>query len=133
VRENGPAGGCGYGYSCVYTDAISWAAPNRPLPMIRDPRVVFDELFGVLKAGSTPAERAERLAEDRSILDWLMSSIARLQKTLGPADRSRLADYLEHVRRSNAASNRRRATAAASCGAPAVRSACPTPSASTSS
>jgi Protein of unknown function (DUF1552) len=42
------AGGCGYGYSCVYTDAISWAAPNRPLPMIRDPRVVFDELFGVL-------------------------------------------------------------------------------------
>jgi len=92
------AGGCGYGYSCVYTDAISWAAPNRPLPMIRDPRVVFDELFGVLKAGTTAAERAERLAEDRSILDWLMSSVARLAGTLGPADRSRLADYLEHVR-----------------------------------
>ena len=92
------AGGCGYGYSCVYTDAISWAAPNRPLPMIRDPRVVFDQLFGVLKAGTTAAERAERLAEDRSILDWLMSSVARLAGTLGPADRSRLADYLEHVR-----------------------------------
>jgi hypothetical protein len=92
------AGGCGNGYSCVYTDAISWAAPNRPLPMMRDPRVVFDNLFSVLKAGGTPAERAERLAEDRSILDWLLSSVARLQKTLGPADRSRLADYLEHVR-----------------------------------
>ena len=92
------AGGCGNGYSCVYTDAISWAAPNRPLPMIRDPRVVFDELFGVLKTGTTQGERAERFAEDRSILDWLLSSVARLQKTLGPADRSRLADYLEHVR-----------------------------------
>ena len=40
----------------------------------------------------------ERLAEDRSILDWLLSSVARLQKTLGPADRARLADYLDHVR-----------------------------------
>ena len=92
------AGGCGNGYSCVYTDAISWAAADRPLPMIRDPRIVFDRMFGVLKNGSTPAERAERLGEDRSILDWLLSSIARLQRTLGPADRSRLADYLEHVR-----------------------------------
>jgi hypothetical protein len=92
------AGGCGNGYSCVYTDAISWAAANRPLPMIRDPRVVFDRLFGVLEVGSTRAARAERLAEDRSILDWLMVSVARLQKTLGPGDRARLADYLDQVR-----------------------------------
>ncbi len=92
------AGGCGNGYSCAYTDAISWAAPNRPLPMIRDPRAVFDELFGVLKTGRTQAERAEKLAEDRSILDWLLSAVARLQKTLGPSDRARLADYLDQVR-----------------------------------
>ena len=45
------AGGCVYGYSCVYTDSISWASPTEPLPMIRDPRVVFDQLFGV---GATP-------------------------------------------------------------------------------
>ena len=92
------AGGCGNGYSCVYTDAISWTAPDRPLPMIRDPRVVFDKLFSVLKVGSTQAERAERLAEDRSILDWLLTSVARLQKRLGAADQARLSDYLEHVR-----------------------------------
>ena len=48
------AGGCSYGYSCTYTDSISWAAPDQPLPMIRDPRTVFDQLFGV---GATPAER----------------------------------------------------------------------------
>ena len=52
------AGGCAYNYSCVYTDSISWASPNEPLPMIRDPRVAFDMLFG---AGGTPEARAARL------------------------------------------------------------------------
>lgn len=66
--------------------------------MIRDPRIVFDELFGVLRSGTTPAQRAERLAEDCSILDWLIGSATRLRAILGPADRSRLADYLDHVR-----------------------------------
>ncbi len=38
------AGGCAYGYSCVYTDTVSWASPTEPLPMIRDPRAAFDQL-----------------------------------------------------------------------------------------
>ncbi|MEY4635952.1 MAG: hypothetical protein RJA55_1750, partial [Acidobacteriota bacterium] len=89
------AGGCSYGYSCTYTDSISWAAPDQPLPMVRDPRTVFDLLFGV---GATPAERKERRSEDQSILDWLGGAVARLNKNLGAADRARLADYLEDVR-----------------------------------
>jgi uncharacterized protein DUF1552 len=89
------SGGCSYGYSCAYTDSISWATPGQPLPMIRDPRVVFDQLFGV---GATPAERRERRAEDRSILDWLGSSVGRLKKEIGAADRARLDEYLENVR-----------------------------------
>src|SRR6202023_1795498 len=89
------AGGCSYGYSCTYTDSISWASPTQPLPMVRDPRVVFDQLFGV---GATPAERAERRAEDRSILDWIASSVGRLKSDLGAADRARLSDYLDDVR-----------------------------------
>jgi hypothetical protein len=48
------AGGCSYNYSCVYTDTISWSSPTEPLPMIRDPRAVFDQLFGV---GATPEAR----------------------------------------------------------------------------
>ena len=51
------SGGCAYGYACVYTDTISWADAETPLPMIRDPRYAFDQLFGV---GATPAERAAR-------------------------------------------------------------------------
>jgi hypothetical protein len=89
------SGGCSYGYSCAYTDSISWATPEQPLPMIRDPRVVFDQLFGV---GATPADRRERRAEDRSILDWLGTSVSRLKKGIGAADRARLDDYLENVR-----------------------------------
>jgi Protein of unknown function (DUF1552) len=89
------AGGCSYGYSCVYTDTISWASPTEPLPMIRDPRTAFDQLFGV---GATADERAERRAEDRSILDWISQDLARLKHSLGAADRARLSDYLDDIR-----------------------------------
>ncbi len=89
------AGGCSYGYSCVYTDTISWSAPNQPLPMIRDPRFAFDQLFGV---GATPEERKVRRQEDRSILDAITTSAGRLRNTLGPADRVRLEAYLHEVR-----------------------------------
>ena len=89
------AGGCSYGYSCVYTDSISWASPEEPLPMIRDPRVVFDTLFGV---GATPGERRERRAEDKSILDWINQDASRLRNTLGASDRARLQEYLDDIR-----------------------------------
>jgi len=89
------AGGCEYGYSCVYMDMISWAAPDQPLPMIRDPRAVFDQLFGV---GATPEDRALRRRENRSILDRISAAANRLKAELGPADRARLGDYLEDVR-----------------------------------
>jgi hypothetical protein len=89
------AGGCSYGYSCVYTDTISWAGPGDPLPMIRDPRVVFDQLFGI---GATPEERATRRMEDRSILDSITAAVGRLKRDLGSADRARLTDYLDDVR-----------------------------------
>jgi hypothetical protein len=91
------SGGCGFGYSCVYTDTISWAAANRPLPMIRDPRVVFDQMFGVLGSGTGDQRRKQR-QEDLSILDWVRASSKRLERKLGAADRVRLNDYLDNVR-----------------------------------
>ncbi|HTM25246.1 MAG TPA: DUF1552 domain-containing protein [Vicinamibacterales bacterium] len=89
------AGGCAYGYACVYTDTISWASPTEPLPMVRDPRAAFDQLFGV---GATPAERAANRKTDRSILDWVTSEVGQIAKTLGPADRVRLDQYLTEIR-----------------------------------
>src|SRR2546425_8749423 len=89
------AGGCTYGYSCIYTDTISWASPTNPLPMVRDPRVVFDQLFGV---GATPEERLTNLKADRSILDWINGQVQQLRRDLGPTDRARLNEYLENIR-----------------------------------
>ena len=89
------AGGCTYGYSCIYTDTISWSSPKTPLPMIRDPRVVFDQLFGV---GATPEERAASLKADRSILDWINGQVMQLKRSLGATDRQRLNDYLDNIR-----------------------------------
>jgi uncharacterized protein DUF1552 len=92
------AGGCGHGYSCVYTDTISWASPTTPLPMIRNPRAVFDQMFGVFGAGATSAERRAGRSDDRSILDWLGEAVARVKRDLGAADRARLDDYRDNVR-----------------------------------
>ena len=89
------SGGCAYGYACVYTDTISWASPTEPLPMIRDPRVAFDLIFG---AGGSPEERAARRRTNRSILDWIVDEVAYLKRELGPNDRERLDRYLEDVR-----------------------------------
>ncbi len=89
------AGGCTYNYSCAYTDSLSWASPTQPLPMIRDPRVAFDMLFG---AGGTPEERAARRATRRSILDWVSAEVSTAQRQLGPEDRRRLDQYLTNIR-----------------------------------
>jgi hypothetical protein len=89
------AGGCAYNYSCVYTDSVSWASPTKPLPMVRDPRMVFDMLFG---SGANAEERAERMSTDRSILDWITHEVAGLKNTLPKSDRVRLDEYLENVR-----------------------------------
>ena len=89
------AGGCAYGYACVYTDTISWSSPTQPLPMIRDPRVAFDQLFG---AGGTPEARASRQRASSSILDFITGEVASLRGRLDPSDRQRMDRYLENVR-----------------------------------
>jgi hypothetical protein len=89
------SGGCAYGYACVYTDTISWASPIEPLPMVRDPRMVFEQLFG---AGGTPEQRTLRRATDRSILDMLTEQMASLRRSLGPADQQRLEQYSSNIR-----------------------------------
>jgi hypothetical protein len=85
---------CGEGYSCVYTNTISWATPTSPLPMELNPQVVFERMFG---DGTTTEQRAARRKRDQSILDSLTGSISRLRSDLGPSDRRRLDEYTENV------------------------------------
>ena len=88
-------GNCDNGYSCVYTNTFAWRTPTTPLPMEHNPRVVFERLFG---EGGTEAQRVARLQDDRSILDAVREDMARLDRTLGAADRSRVTQYLDAVR-----------------------------------
>lgn len=95
IEPTDKGGGCGYNYSCAYTDSLSWASATEPLPMIRNPRTAFDMLFG---AGGTEDERAMRRKMHSSILDWITADIATMIGELGAADRSRLEHYLDNVR-----------------------------------
>jgi hypothetical protein len=95
IENINQSGGCAYGYTCLYTDTLSWASPTEPLPSIRDPRVAFEQLFGT---GSTPEDRADRRTTRRSILDWITGQVSDLKKDLGAMDRDRLDRYLTNVR-----------------------------------
>ena len=95
IENINQSGGCAYGYTCVYTDSISWASATEPLPMIRDPRVAFDQLFG---AGGSVEQRTARRRSSASILDWIVGDISRLKMGLRPSDRLRIDRYLENIR-----------------------------------
>jgi Protein of unknown function (DUF1552) len=86
---------CGEGYSCTYTNTISWSSPTQPLPMELNPQVIFERMFG---DGGTPAQRAARRKRDGSILDSLGGSLSRLRNESGASDRARLDDYAQNVR-----------------------------------
>jgi Protein of unknown function (DUF1552) len=86
---------CGEGYSCVYTNTISWSSPTQPLPMELNPQVVFERMFG---DGTTVEQRATRRKLDRSILDSITGNLSHLRKEFSPSDRARLDDYTENVR-----------------------------------
>src|SRR5436190_17722675 len=88
-------GQCDNGYACVYQNNLSWSSPTTPLPAEAHPRIAFERLFG---DGGSAAERNAELRKNASLLDWVMEDISRLQKNLGPSDRSRVTQYLDTVR-----------------------------------
>ena len=91
------AGECDNGYSCAYTNTISWRSPTTPNPMEISPRAVFERLFG--DGDSTdPAARLASLNEERSILDYVTGDVDRLESGLGTSDRGKLTEYLEAIR-----------------------------------
>jgi hypothetical protein len=95
VEDPGASSSCGEGYSCAYTNSISWSAPNKPLPMELNPQVVFERLFG---DGSDPEERAARRRQQGSVLDVVRESLGRIRRNVGSADRARLDQYAEDIR-----------------------------------
>jgi len=104
---NSSSSNCGEGYSCSYTNSISWVGlpptglpgdnipRTSPLPMELNPQVVFERLFG---SGATPAQRAQRLGQSRSILDSVRGELAGLKGSLGNSDRRTVDQYTDEIR-----------------------------------
>jgi hypothetical protein len=109
---NSSSSNCGEGYSCAYTNSISWVElpvpttgpdalpkgamlPTSPLPMELNPQVVFERLFG---SGATPEQRARRMKESRSILDSVTMELTSLRKNLPPSDIRTLGQYTDDIR-----------------------------------
>jgi hypothetical protein len=90
-------GNCDSGYSCAYSNTVSWRSPSTPMPPEINPRAVFERLFG--DGDSTdPAARAAQARQDRSILDFVREDAARLGMQLGASDKRKLGEYMEAVR-----------------------------------
>jgi hypothetical protein len=102
---NSSSSNCGEGYSCSYTNSISWielpTPPNEPyvhtspLPMELNPQNAFERLFG---SGSTPEMRAARMRQNRSILDSILGELASLNRELGASDRRTITQYTDEIR-----------------------------------
>jgi Protein of unknown function (DUF1552) len=102
---NSSSSNCGEGYSCSYTNSISWidlptpesepVERTSPLPMELNPQVVFERLFG---SGATPAVRSARMKENQSILDSLLGELDGLRKNLGATDRQTVSQYTDEIR-----------------------------------
>jgi hypothetical protein len=97
IEEPYFAGTCDGGYSCTYTNTISWRSPTTPNPVEISPRAVFERLFG--DGGTTDsAVRLRRARQDRTILDYVRSDLARLEPGLGARDKSKIEEYFESIR-----------------------------------
>jgi Protein of unknown function (DUF1552) len=90
-------GACEAGYSCAYSNTLSWRNATTPLPMENQPRAIFERLFGD-SDNTTTAARLARIEEDRSILDSLVEEVSSFQRRLGPGDRAKLTQYLDAIR-----------------------------------
>ena len=97
--EEGIQGGnCDNGYSCAYSNSISWRTENTPNPPEISPRAVFERLFGAASDEADPARRQRQAEYRRSILDLVRSDAQSLQKSLGGDDRRKLDEYLSSIR-----------------------------------
>lgn len=97
-EDSRTVGNCDSGYSCAYTNSISWRTPTTPMPPEVNPRMAFERLFGTVDLSLDPATRARRLQYRKSILDMVRDDTQKLIGTLGTADRRKMDEYLFAVR-----------------------------------
>ena len=92
------AGQCDSGYSCAYSNNISWKSPTTPMAKEINPKLVFERLFGSVENRESAREREKRDFYRKSVLDAISSDAASLSKKLGQTDRRKLDEYFSSVR-----------------------------------
>lgn len=97
-EDSRTVGNCDSGYSCAYTNSISWRSPTTPMPPEMNPRLVFERLFGTIDTSLDVETRARRAKYRKSILDLVRDDTQKLTAMLGAADRRKIDEYLTAVR-----------------------------------
>jgi len=97
IESNQLAGNCDSGYSCAYTNTISWRSETTPMPVENNPRAIFERLFGDGES-TDAAARLALIERQRSILDYVTGSLDRLNSKVGPGDRVKLNEYTDAIR-----------------------------------
>lgn len=97
LHNTDTVGNCEKGWSCAYRMTMSWRTPTTPLPIEYRPRAVFERLFGD-SSSTDPKVRLARIRKEKSLLDSVTEATARMMRTVGAEDRSRLTEYLDGMR-----------------------------------
>lgn len=93
-EQGGMAGSCDSGYSCVYSNTMSWRSATQPLPKEVNPKLVFERLFATVP----DAERAKRDRIRQSVLDVVREDAGELKRKVGVADARKLDEYFTSIR-----------------------------------
>lgn len=101
--ELGAEGGTGFGecdsgYSCAYSQNISWASATTPQPKVDNPKVAFERLFVGVDTSLSETEREKRAVYQTSVLDLVLDDVNRLSPRLGTSDQAKLDEYLTGLR-----------------------------------
>lgn len=92
------AGTCDSGYSCAYSNSISWRSPTQPAGKEVNPRLLFDRLLGGGSARDVAESQYRRRQRKQSILDFVADDARRLHKQVSQADKHKLDQYLDSIR-----------------------------------
>ena len=97
--EPGRQGGkCDTGYSCTYSNNISWRNESTPMTREINPRLVFERLFSNAVPKEVGESQKRRELYKKSILDFVLEDANALRSKVGGSDRQKLDEYLSAVR-----------------------------------
>ena len=96
LRQGRNAGNCDSGYSCAYSNNVSWKSDTVPMAKEINPRLAFERIFGT--GEKADENRRRRDFYRKSVLDLVRQDAEALVGQLGKNDRQKLDEYFQSVR-----------------------------------